>query len=258
MSVPQEGPAEIWAAPLEHNSRAVILFNRHHAGNPIDITVTWSQLGFNSHCNPTQQDPAAGPVMHQGLWSAVWGKFGSNARPACKPFKALVRDLYAEQDLGVFEDGYTASIQNFDVAVLKISPAAEPSSSSAAQASRLRDCGRLAGWMSSSWCWTQVAYDLRCRESRLMYGADSSCGKMSDGRTQGPKAMITVTESQEVRRAVNGGHAIEPDAKADWRPWTNPAAVKLQEQLRQSARISRQQHVVGRHADRQRHRTVVV
>ncbi|WIA22757.1 hypothetical protein OEZ86_009714 [Tetradesmus obliquus] len=79
----KEGPLEIWAAPLDGDARAVILFNRHHAGLPEQISVTWAQLGY-------------------------------------KPgFKAAVRDLFAETDLGVYEQGFTATVANYDVAVLR-------------------------------------------------------------------------------------------------------------------------------------------
>eukprot|EP00775_Hariotina_reticulata_P007706 gene7706-7905_t len=90
----KEGPAEIWAAPLAGGERAVILFNRHWTGNPLHMTVTWAQLGF-----PGADKPG---------------------------FKAAVRDLYAEQDLGVFADGFAADVDNNDVAVLRVKPAIGP------------------------------------------------------------------------------------------------------------------------------------
>jgi hypothetical protein len=62
---------EIWAGPLSGGSQAVVLLNRAENGSEA-ITVKWSDIGF--------------PVDHP----------------------ALVRDLWAHQDLGVFTGTYTS------------------------------------------------------------------------------------------------------------------------------------------------------
>jgi alpha-galactosidase len=51
-----EGPTEIWVRPLADGSKAVALFNRHHA--PMDIRVDFQQLGFS------------GPVHLRDVWQA--------------------------------------------------------------------------------------------------------------------------------------------------------------------------------------------
>jgi hypothetical protein len=57
------------------------------------MAVTWTQLGF-----PCADEPGG--------------------------FKAAVRDLYAEEDLGVFVDGFAIEVDNNDVAVLRVKPVA--------------------------------------------------------------------------------------------------------------------------------------
>ena len=62
---------EVWAAPLTGGSQAVVLLNR--AGNKSEtITVNWSDIDF--------------PIDHS----------------------ALVRDLWARKDIGIFTDHYTS------------------------------------------------------------------------------------------------------------------------------------------------------
>jgi hypothetical protein len=62
---------EVWAGPLSDGSQAVVLLSRAHSGNDT-ITVQWTDLGF--------------PSNHS----------------------ALVRDLWARKDLGVFTGNYTS------------------------------------------------------------------------------------------------------------------------------------------------------
>lgn len=62
---------EIWAGPLTGSSQAVVLLNPSDGGSE-SITVKWSDIGF--------------PLDHP----------------------ALVRDLWAHQDLGIFTGNYTS------------------------------------------------------------------------------------------------------------------------------------------------------
>jgi hypothetical protein len=62
---------EIWSGPLSGGSQAVVLLNRADSGSS-EITVNWTDIGF--------------PVDHS----------------------AVVRDLWAHQDLGVFTGNYTS------------------------------------------------------------------------------------------------------------------------------------------------------
>jgi hypothetical protein len=65
----------------------VVLFNRHKTWRPKTIRVTWAQLGYTS--------------------SGV---------------KAMVRDLYAGRDLGVFEGEFEAEVESYDALAIKITP----------------------------------------------------------------------------------------------------------------------------------------
>ena len=77
---------EIWASPISNGSQAVVLFNRVSNGSE-PITVQWSDIGFSD----TQS--------------------------------AVVRDLWARQDLGTFTGKYTSSnIDYHSVMMLKITP----------------------------------------------------------------------------------------------------------------------------------------
>jgi hypothetical protein len=69
LTVPLE--LEVWAGPLSGGSQAVVLLNRGDSDNE-QITVKWSDIGF--------------PVDHS----------------------AVVRDLWAHQDLGIFTGNYTS------------------------------------------------------------------------------------------------------------------------------------------------------
>jgi hypothetical protein len=77
---------EVWASPISNGSQAVLLFNRGDNGSE-PITVQWSDIGF--------------PADHS----------------------ALVRDLWARQDLGTFTGKYTSpNIDYHSVMMLKITP----------------------------------------------------------------------------------------------------------------------------------------
>jgi hypothetical protein len=82
LTVPFE--LEVWAGPLSGGSQAVVLLNRGDS-NDEQITVKWSDIGF--------------PVDHP----------------------ATVRDLWAHQDLGVFNSNYTSpKIDSHAVMMLNI------------------------------------------------------------------------------------------------------------------------------------------
>ncbi len=75
---------EIWAGPLAGGSQAVVLLNLADNGSEA-ITVKWSDIGF--------------PVDHS----------------------ALVRDLWARKDIGIFTGSYTSpNIDSHAVMMLKI------------------------------------------------------------------------------------------------------------------------------------------
>ncbi len=75
---------EVWAGPLSGGSQAVILFNRGLNNNE-QITVKWTDIGF--------------PADHS----------------------ALVRDLWARKDLGIFTDHFTSpNIPSHGVMMLNI------------------------------------------------------------------------------------------------------------------------------------------
>ncbi len=77
---------EVWASPLSDGSQAVLLLNRADSGSQ-PITVQWSDIGF--------------PVDHS----------------------AVVRDLWARQDLGTFTGNYTSpNVNSHSVLMLKITP----------------------------------------------------------------------------------------------------------------------------------------
>lgn len=77
---------EVWAGPLANGSQAVVLFNRGNNGSE-PITVQWSDLGL-----PASQS-------------------------------AVVRDLWAHEDLGTFQEKYTSPNIGFhSVMMFKITP----------------------------------------------------------------------------------------------------------------------------------------
>lgn len=82
----KQGPREVWAGPLQGGDRAVVLFNRHTAGPPAEVSVDWQWLGYPQ---------------------------GTRAR---------VRDCFAEENLGTYVDTYSARLDNADVAILRVTP----------------------------------------------------------------------------------------------------------------------------------------
>jgi alpha-galactosidase len=88
--VKQEGPEQIWAAPLADGSRAVIMFNRHTHASPFandTMSFSWSDVGLSD-----EED-------------------------------AMVRDLYARQDLGTYRGLFSAGVPLHGVLALKVTPA---------------------------------------------------------------------------------------------------------------------------------------
>jgi hypothetical protein len=90
--------SKVMAAPLRDGSRAAVLFNmqQQHSGAAANITVEFAaHLGF--------------PV-------------GT---------RATVRDLYAQRDIGTFDDAYTATVAPEDCAALRITPASPDATAAA-------------------------------------------------------------------------------------------------------------------------------
>ena len=82
LTVPLE--LEVWAGPLLGGSQAVVLLNRGGSGSE-EITVQWTDIGF--------------PAGHS----------------------ALVRDLWARKDVGIFIGNYTSpKIDSHSVMMLNI------------------------------------------------------------------------------------------------------------------------------------------
>jgi hypothetical protein len=82
LTIPLE--LEVWAGPLSGGSQAVVLLNRGDSNND-QITVKWSDIGF--------------PVDHP----------------------AVVRDLWAHKDIGIFTSNYTSpNIDSHAVMMLNI------------------------------------------------------------------------------------------------------------------------------------------
>jgi alpha-galactosidase len=76
----QEGPLEVWMKPLADGSKAVGLFNRSGSGLP--ISVRFAAIG----------------VGHS----------------------ALVRDLWARNDLGTFAEKYAADVPRHSAVLIKV------------------------------------------------------------------------------------------------------------------------------------------
>jgi hypothetical protein len=131
-----------------------------------------------------------------------------------------VRDLYAEKDLGVYEQGFTAAVANYDVTVLKISHPVKPSKAVTASGGSWWQYSSGSsgsdGSLLGSW-WTKAA-------TRLSHMFDSSSSGYSG----------------------NGGRV-----EAVWRPWHDAAAVKLQASIRAAAAAGRQQRLGQRGQRRQ-------
>lgn len=80
--IDKQGPQEVWAKAMADGSLAVGLFNRGELS--VDVKVTWQQLGLD------------GPQR--------------------------IRDLWRQQDLGVFPESYVHSIGRHGVILLRVAP----------------------------------------------------------------------------------------------------------------------------------------
>lgn len=208
---------EVWAGPLSNNERAVVLFNRHIAGGPTTIRVTWSQLGYTGH-------------------------------PEGSGLKAAVRDLYREQDLGVFEGGFSADVPTHDVAVLRITPVVEPAVGS--KPSRRDAAGADCGCSCTS-----AQLDVSSSPTKPLFGrvglltglveavgrlvsfrsnrcrCGSACGQQVAGSTR--QALQTGQQQHHQQQ-------LQQQAEVTWRPWHNPEAVQVQAAKRAAAQAYRQ------------------
>lgn len=201
----------------------------HLAGGALDITVTWPQLGYEP-----------------GL-------------------RAVVRDLYAERDLGVFEKSFTASVGNFDVAVLRVSrrvinPHGAGTERVQAHAQRNYVDADSNGSDDGAGWWNGLAKRFVQAISCVVH----SSGCNDEG--VGTQWQAVWSWLQAVPAAVQGSqHMPEPggeptgaaaetcgvdgdgcsSAKSSvqvdtvWRPWHHPAAAQLQERMRAAAQSRR-------------------
>jgi hypothetical protein len=126
-----------------------------------------------------------------------------------------VRDLYAENDLGVFDQGFTATVANYDVAVLKVSHPVKPSKATIAS----------GGGSSSKWHESSSSRDINLLPSWWTTAA-ASLLRLIDG-------------GGDCRGAADGSKR-----ETHWRPWHDAAAVQLQTRIRAAAAAGRQQRLV--------------
>jgi len=82
-SVVPSGIREVWAGPLADGSSAVVLLNRHDT-KTLPITANWIDIGLSG--------------------------------------SAMVRDLWAHNNIGTFSTSYTANIAPHSVQFLRITP----------------------------------------------------------------------------------------------------------------------------------------
>lgn len=126
----------MYAVPLAGGGRAVVFLNLHTTGGQYltsNITVYWGQLGL----------------------------------PAGR--SALVRDLFAEQDLGEHTGSFTAAVQAHDVVVVRIMP--------------------VGGVQGDTWRpWhSQPIYEANGGErTARQAGARAGAGALAAGRRMGP------------------------------------------------------------------------
>ncbi|MBE2212851.1 MAG: ThuA domain-containing protein [Opitutaceae bacterium] len=99
-----DGDRQVLAKPLEDGSVVVGLFNRGSAAQA--VTVTWDMLAFD------------GLPEHAKLWNWELTATGRNRRFSCS-----VRDLWRQQDVGVFKEQFTAVVPTHGVVLLSVRPA---------------------------------------------------------------------------------------------------------------------------------------
>ena len=75
--------AEVWFKPLADGSRAVVLFNR--SSGDTEISVTWQEIELSVQ-------------------------------------EAVVRDLWQKEDLGQFQNSFSAVVPSHGVVMVKITP----------------------------------------------------------------------------------------------------------------------------------------
>ncbi len=97
-----DGDRQVLAKPLEDGSIAVGLFNRGAA--PSNVTVPWSLLIFDA---PGQRE----------LWRHDAPRVLSDVKFSCQ-----VRDLWRQQDLGDFDQQFTATVPPHGVVLLRVRP----------------------------------------------------------------------------------------------------------------------------------------
>jgi hypothetical protein len=175
----QGGASEVWAAPLINNQRAVVLFNRHWSLFPQTIRVTWGQLGYTSE--------AGGP-----------GGPG---------FRAIVRELYAGRDLGVYEGGFEAKVPAHDCVIIKVTPLTQLGETPPSHTSVSDAKSEVLGRVGSG-------------PARVPGGHSTRYA----GHTYGTAGVT---------------HPWAPLSHASWRPWSDPEAAELQARLRAASQRRR-------------------
>jgi hypothetical protein len=134
-----------------------------------------------------------------------------------------VRDLYAGRDLGVFEGGFEAAVPCHDVAVLRVTPVAQPSSAASSSGA-----GRLP---------------------HLWYSVKAAALRVRRALAPHPQPQRQHRE----RRAGMSAGALSSATR--WRPWHDPAAAQLQAHVREAAaarRSEQQQRTQQQRRRRQR------
>ncbi|MBE2212850.1 MAG: putative Ig domain-containing protein [Opitutaceae bacterium] len=96
---------QVLAKPLEDGSIAVGLFNR--GSEPRALTVPWDMLVFD------------GLPEHARLWNWELTSTGQDRNFSCS-----VRDLWRQQDVGVFREQFTAIVPSHGVILLRVRPVA--------------------------------------------------------------------------------------------------------------------------------------
>lgn len=99
-----DGDRQVLAKPLEDGSIAVGLFNRGSA--PLAVTIPWAMLAFD------------GLPDHAKLWNWEFTATGRDREFAC-----TVRDLWRQQDVGVFKEQFTAVVPSHGVILVRVRPA---------------------------------------------------------------------------------------------------------------------------------------
>lgn len=175
----------MWAAPLVNNQRAVVLFNRHRTFFPKTIRVTFAQLGYTNEA----------------------------ATGSSSGFKAVVRDLYAEKDLGVFEDGFfEAAVASYDSIVIKITPIST---------GELHQQQQDAGSSTTTTAATTAALPVSAANSQA--ASNASVGLAGHSAPAAPPAAPASTSVVVVESRM---------LSTTWRPWSDPAAAALQARMR--------------------------